>query len=436
LDHNSSATIGSQSAGAEQFNGKIDEVRVSSTALTADWILTEYNILSNASGSISVGTETTNPYPFIEGWVLAQDFSFVDVTFSEGVYSTSGGSGALDSSDFDITFTQNGGTATDATITGVTKTDGNPLSGGETVIRVNLNVNGAPSGVETIEIKPADGSSIYNGTGGAASAATTTGLITLTASSWYDGAWGYRIKITIDSSNVTSDLNNFPYLISIPSNAGLAANARADGYDLVFTEDDEVTKLDHEVEKYVTGTGELVAWVRIPFLSSTVDTDIYLYYGNPSATDQSNAAGVWDANYAGVWHLSETTGNHADSTSNPVDAVPEGDVDQNVTGKIAGADGFYDGSPTDDDNLKINDPGPGSKFDIISQLTLEAWIWTNNDGGETDNRIIQKQIDINNPTYGLFRQPDETISFRTHDGSNFTQFDSTSLIEPRCQYIR
>ncbi|KKK54951.1 hypothetical protein LCGC14_3079490, partial [marine sediment metagenome] len=240
------------------FPGTVDEIRLSDTVRSADWVSTEYNNQSDASGSIIVGAETGNPYPFIESWTLAEDFSYVDVTFSQGVYSTSLGSGALDTSDFSLIFSQNGGNATNATILSVTKLDSNPLAGGETVIRVNLIVTGSPSGVETIEIKPADGSSVYDGIGAAASADTTTGLIGLTSPSWYNGAWVYRIKITIDNTKVTGDLLDYPYVIHIASNAGLRDNARADGYDLLFTGDDEVTKLDHEVEKYVTGTGELV----------------------------------------------------------------------------------------------------------------------------------------------------------------------------------
>jgi len=52
--------------------------------------------------------------------------------------------------------------------------------------------------------------------------------------------------------------------------------------------------------------------------SNTVDTDIYLYYGHGSVTDQQNAPGVWDDGglnyYKGVWHLSNNI--FDDSTSN------------------------------------------------------------------------------------------------------------------------
>ena len=120
------------------------------------------------------------------------------------------------------------------------------------------------------------------------------------AQDWYNSAWLYRVKITVDHTKVAGNLTNFPFLVNIPSNGGLASYARSDGYDLLFTSSDEVTKLSHEIEKYVSATGELIAWVKIPSLSSTIDTVIYLYYGNPAAADQSNPSGVWDSNYKRV----------------------------------------------------------------------------------------------------------------------------------------
>jgi hypothetical protein len=316
-------------------------------ATTVGWTSLGANRM--AQSVIAVAQHTYNPPPKITGGTLASDNSYVEVTFSEGVY-TDTSSNPVIAADFDFDFLDNGGTATGITIDSVTNTSGGALAGGETAVRVYITVTGGIQGVETIRIKPADGASIYNSADAAMEASQQTGLMTLSIPSWYNSAWGYRIKITIDSSNVTADLNNFPYLIHIASNNGLRDSARADGFDLLFTGDDGLTKLDHEVEKYVTSTGELVAWVRIPFLSSSADTDLYLYYGNPSAADQSNATGVWDAGYKSVWHVSETPTvdtNAWDSTSNNNDGLFQGGMTtgDSVSGKIGGAldlDGFDD----------------------------------------------------------------------------------------------
>jgi YD repeat-containing protein len=135
---------------------------------------------------------------------------------------------------------------------------------------------------------------------------------------WYSG-WGYRKEIVIQAAAVSGAHSNFPALVRRAADADLAARAQDDGDDLVFTDANGV-KLDHEIERFNGATGELVAWVRIPTLSSAANTTIYLYYGNPSATNQQNRAGVWDANYAGVWHLgngySTAAGFYQDSTGN------------------------------------------------------------------------------------------------------------------------
>ncbi|GAG82834.1 unnamed protein product, partial [marine sediment metagenome] len=124
----------------------------------------------SANKDIVIDTTT----PAISSGTVAADNSYIDVAFSEGVYNTDGGSGALEASGFSLTFTQGSGTATNVTIASLKTTGGEVLSGGETTIRVMLTVTGSPNGQETIEVKPA-ADSIYDKAGNAASITTTTG---------------------------------------------------------------------------------------------------------------------------------------------------------------------------------------------------------------------------------------------------------------------
>src|SRR5690242_3758617 len=138
--------------------------------------------------------------------------------------------------------------------------------------------------------------------------------------------YAYRRTITIDHTKVpNTDQSNFPVLISgtysylaTVANGGNVQNAN--GYDVIFTSDTGcASKLDHEVETYTPTNGAVNYWVRIPTLSHTTDTTIYLCYGNASVTtDQSNKTGVWDANYKGVWHLNENAANTTVSDSTGV----------------------------------------------------------------------------------------------------------------------
>jgi hypothetical protein len=130
---------------------------------------------------------------------------------------------------------------------------------------------------------------------------------------WYDEDWLNRQKVVIDESITASDLEGFPLLVKITGANGVFSRALSNGDDIVFTASDGVRKLSHEIEKFETAAGneELVAWVKVPELSSAANTVVYMYYGNSIAVNQEDANGVWDENYRGVWHLNE---DYLDST--------------------------------------------------------------------------------------------------------------------------
>ena len=121
------------------------------------------------------------------------------------------------------------------------------------------------------------------------------------------------------------------------ANGGHVANAN--GYDIGFYADFVGTiKLKWEVEKYDGTTGNLIAWVKIPSVSSSSDTVFYLIYGDSSInTDQSDPANTWDSNFKAAYHLREATGSTSkDSTSDGYDCTPTGNPTQG-TGKIKSA---------------------------------------------------------------------------------------------------
>ena len=138
---------------------------------------------------------------------------------------------------------------------------------------------------------------------------------------WYDASWPSRKRIRIDKTKVGSGgVSNFPVLISL-TDTDLKSDALANGQDILFTSSNGTTKLSHEIERYTSTTGELVAWVRVPTLSSSADTDLYMYYGNPAASDQQDSVNVWDSSFKGVWHLKDDpgpggAGDIKDSTAN------------------------------------------------------------------------------------------------------------------------
>src|SRR5207244_7168979 len=128
-----------------------------------------------------------------------------------------------------------------------------------------------------------------------------------TPQSGYKSTWAYRKILAIGQTQVGATgapHASFPLLVS-RTDTDLQSKALSTGNDILFTSSDGTTKLSHEIEKYVSSTGELVAWVKVPSVSSSAATVLFMYYGNASAANQQNVVNTWDANFKAVWHLKE-----------------------------------------------------------------------------------------------------------------------------------
>ena len=222
---------------------------------------------------------------------------------------------------------------------------------------------------------------VTNVTGGS-NATTKTNYITVTSNpAWYNNAWGYRKSITIDHTKVTGTQTNFPVLINLASDNDLKSGAMTNGNDILFTSSNGITKLSHQIETYTSSTGALVAWVNVPYVDSTTDTTLYMYYNYSSASNQQNMNGVWDASYKAVWHLNEAgTGTRYDSTSNANNANPMNyNGDEAATGKIDGAD-HLDGT----NNYLISSLNIGITGNAVRTISF----WANLDNTARNGMIV------------------------------------------------
>jgi hypothetical protein len=179
--------------------------------------------------------------------------------------------------------------------------------------------------------------------------------------SFFVDTWKYRKKITIDYTKVEDDETDFPFLVSHTDTD--LAKALASGYDIVFT-DASGNKLPHEIEKFDNTTGELVAWVKVPSLSSTEDTEIYIYYGNSNSPDQQDPDNVWADDSKAVYHF-KTGALTEDSSEGEHTLTPGGDPAEGV--------GVFDGGADLDGNDRFiavdhADFKPTGPFTIIGLL--------------------------------------------------------------------
>lgn len=143
----------------------------------------------------------------------------------------------------------------------------------------------------------------------------------------------YRKRIVINPAQVAgpSDLVNFPVMIAISGDNDLRTVANsghvenASGFDIVFTAEDGVTLLNFQREDYSATAGNYTAWVRVPNLSTSLNTVLYMYYGNSAVvTDQSSTA-TWSA-YRAVWHFQNNS--FADATANAYNGTNNGTTNQ------------------------------------------------------------------------------------------------------------
>jgi hypothetical protein len=167
-------------------------------------------------------------------------------------------------------------------------------------------------------------------------------------------------KMPISFSGYTRDeaLTNFPVMVIFSNNVDdsgfdYGQLSSPQGYDLWFTNSDETSSLNYEVERWNTN-GVSIVWVQVPLLTN--NASIWAYWRAPNLTSAPAACttngSTWDASFKAVWHLGEAVAdeesggtNHFDSTTNRYNGTQYGNDD--VDGRIARAQEF-DGVGTAD----------------------------------------------------------------------------------------
>jgi RHS repeat-associated protein len=346
------------------FGGNLDEVRISNSARSSDWIATEFNNQNSPATFYSVSAE--NALEVVPATISlyagqSQQFTATGICSASVAWSMPEGSlGTLTAGGLytapspittqqtvTITATAPGGSANSSILTLLPPVSVSVTPASSTLTEDHsqqftaIVANSANQAVTWTVSPPGVGTITAGGVYLAPSTITAQQTVTITATSEEDSTksasatitlatlqcvsdgYGSQATIVIDHTKVpNTDQTNFPFLFSSTdptlktiANGGQVTNSN--GYDIIFSTDPGgLTKLDHELEEYNPATGQVIAWVRIPTLSHTTDTVLYVFYGNPNITSsQQNPAGVWTNNYQAVYHLGSTSsGTATDST--------------------------------------------------------------------------------------------------------------------------
>jgi len=191
---------------------------------------------------------------------------------------------------------------------------------------------------------------------------------------WYNASWTNRVKLTIDNTKVSADLTDYVGYIDLAQMpAGFWTTVQNGGGDIRITKTDGETELAREIVTCDTTaeTGE-VHFKLTGTLSSSADTDIYVYFGNSGASDYAVDAtygrnNVWDSNYRAVYHFSETSGSRYDSTVN-------GQTLSDVNTVTSGAGKLGTGGDFESTNSEYLTKTGSIMASVPTAITASAWI--------------------------------------------------------------
>jgi len=228
------------------------------------------------------------------------------------------------------------------------------------------------------------------------------------------------------------DLINFPLLISI-FDSDLRYDVQLNGDDIAFAYNG--AWLDHEIElfnqTFNSTDAQLITWVCIPRLSTSLDTIIRMYYGNSTMSSREIPTEVWSNNYKGVWHLSESTGSALDSTSYSTAGSVSGTVSRDPTGKIDSAYNFGT-----DGQINFGDP-PDGHFDMgTGSFTISFWINIDASTGNYQLPLHKGADVVSEAGYDFETDVSATsLTFHISDGTNLASTSPLSIIFDSWIYV-
>jgi hypothetical protein len=155
---------------------------------------------------------------------------------------------------------------------------------------------------------------------------------------WLSGwAADQRIEIAIDHTKIDDALTGFPVLVKLSASSGIGLDDLTAVFDeltsdanrkkIAITQSDGTTECKVEIEHWADANEKAALWVKVPSVSSSVDTVLYLYYDSSHADNTANvgdtgdtpAQAVWDSDFAKVLHMnSATPKDSVDGTSETV----------------------------------------------------------------------------------------------------------------------
>lgn len=162
----------------------------------------------------------------------------------------------------------------------------------------------------------------------------------------FPDGWGRRVEIIIQASKVNADQTNFPSLFDVtnfPSELfGAAGSNQAldGGGDVRFSTDEAgINRLAVDIVSWDSTNSTCQVWVKVPAISSSVNTSIYAWYhkageSQPARDAAFGSEAVWSNGYVAVWHMDESSGGAVDATATGANLTESGSPTHSVAMQI------------------------------------------------------------------------------------------------------
>lgn len=152
-------------------------------------------------------------------------------------------------------------------------------------------------------------------------------LLLSNANAWFDEGSNFRQKLTVNNAQVDENINDYSMLITEANlDNDIFINSKGDGTDLRFAASDDTTALFIDVVSFSNVTNTTEIWINLDITSGS-DTELYVYYGNVTNTDNSTTS-TYGSQYLAVYHYAELPNDSflSDSTSNAYNGDMKGSM--------------------------------------------------------------------------------------------------------------
>jgi len=260
--------------------------------------------------------------------------------------------------------------------------------------------------------------------------------------SWLTG-WSKRIKLTIDSSKIDSDLSNFPVPLYLSSSSGITnadvtaifdeLGSDANRKKIAVTTSDGVTQCYVEIERWDHANKKAWLHVKVPSISSSVDTELYLYYDSSQSdnsdyigdTGDAPAQSVWDDDFAMVLHFEQDPSGGSqsvlDSSGNGNHATPSNLESADLVDGLFGKAYQFDGA---DEYVSF----PTGLVTGANARTIEV-LFKNPAQADTEEVIVLIGSLANGETFLISGAPGPSIRYNTWGGGSYDHEYSITVNE-------